>query len=176
MVKQIFPVVAGAKPTILTNEFNLSSSSRITVESMDYIPNAPNHVTLSDENGYFVTIEYTEIDGNTISGISFIEGDWAHTFKIGSSVARTIDKYDMDALAENIIPAADHIRNKMNPHEVTKEQVGLGNVDNTADIDKPISTLMQYALDTKLTKETSSVDFKIGVDTLNNLLYYIIGE
>lgn len=36
-----------------------------------------------------------------------------------------------------------------NPHSVTKSDVGLGNVDNTADADKPISTLTQSALDTK---------------------------
>lgn len=40
-----------------------------------------------------------------------------------------------------------HILNKNNPHEVTAEQVGLGNVDNTADMDKPISTLQKEALD-----------------------------
>jgi hypothetical protein len=33
---------------------------------------------------------------------------------------------------------------------VTKSMVGLGNVDNTADADKPISTATQTALDTKL--------------------------
>ena len=33
----------------------------------------------------------------------------------------------------------NHVGNKLNPHEVTKEQVGLGNVDNTSDKDKPIS-------------------------------------
>jgi hypothetical protein len=43
----------------------------------------------------------------------------------------------------------DHIENKDNPHEVTKEHVGLGDVDNTADIDKPISNAMQAALDDK---------------------------
>lgn len=32
-----------------------------------------------------------------------------------------------------------HIADTNNPHQVTKEQVGLGNVDNTADIDKPVS-------------------------------------
>ena len=32
-----------------------------------------------------------------------------------------------------------HINDKTNPHSVTKEQVGLGNVDNTSDINKPIS-------------------------------------
>jgi hypothetical protein len=34
-----------------------------------------------------------------------------------------------------------------NPHSVTKTQVGLGNVDNTSDVNKPISTATQTALD-----------------------------
>ena len=42
-----------------------------------------------------------------------------------------------------------HTSNTNNPHNVTKAQVGLGNVDNTADIDKPISTATQTALNTK---------------------------
>lgn len=37
-----------------------------------------------------------------------------------------------------------------NPHKVTKEQIGLGNVDNTSDLDKPISRAVQQALDTKV--------------------------
>ena len=37
-----------------------------------------------------------------------------------------------------------------NPHNITKEQVGLGNVNNTADIDKPISSAMATALSDKL--------------------------
>lgn len=42
-----------------------------------------------------------------------------------------------------------HLLNTNNPHLVTKAQVGLDNVDNTADIDKPISTAVQSALDGK---------------------------
>ena len=34
---------------------------------------------------------------------------------------------------------SNHVNNHENPHAVTKNQVGLGNVDNTADIDKPVS-------------------------------------
>ena len=48
--------------------------------------------------------------------------------------------------------ARDHIANRLNPHNVTKAQVGLGNVDNTRDADKPISTAMQTALDKKADK------------------------
>lgn len=40
-----------------------------------------------------------------------------------------------------------HIADTNNPHQVTKEQVGLGNVDNTSDADKPISLAAQAALD-----------------------------
>lgn len=35
--------------------------------------------------------------------------------------------------------ANQHYANEDNPHNVTKEQVGLGNCDNTADLDKPVS-------------------------------------
>ena len=45
-----------------------------------------------------------------------------------------------------------HLINYLNPHQVTKAQVGLGNVDNTSDISKPISTAVQNALDTKVDK------------------------
>jgi hypothetical protein len=42
-----------------------------------------------------------------------------------------------------------HIGSTSNPHSVTKTQVGLGNVDNTSDAAKPISTAAQTALDAK---------------------------
>lgn len=52
-------------------------------------------------------------------------------------------------LPQETIPAdiRIHVLNKNNPHETTKEQVGLGNVDNTSDIDKPISSAQQTAFD-----------------------------
>lgn len=45
-----------------------------------------------------------------------------------------------------------HIANKSNPHSVTKTQVGLGNVDNTSDENKPISSATQTALNGKSDK------------------------
>ncbi len=42
-----------------------------------------------------------------------------------------------------------HENDTANPHSVTATQVGLGNVDNTSDLDKPISTATQTALDLK---------------------------
>ncbi len=42
-----------------------------------------------------------------------------------------------------------HENDTANPHSVTATQVGLGSVDNTSDLDKPISTATQTALDLK---------------------------
>ncbi len=42
-----------------------------------------------------------------------------------------------------------HVGSTSNPHSTTKAQVGLTNVDNTADSSKPVSTAQQTALDLK---------------------------
>ena len=44
----------------------------------------------------------------------------------------------------------EHIADKNNPHNVTKEQVGLGSVDNTADVDKPVSNAVNSAFNQPL--------------------------
>lgn len=54
-----------------------------------------------------------------------------------------------------------HEANHNNPHQVTKAQVGLGNCDNTADLDKPISTAAQAALDTKADKASTLAGYGI---------------
>jgi hypothetical protein len=46
----------------------------------------------------------------------------------------------------------NHLTNTSNPHNVTNAQVGLGNVDNTSDLNKPISTATQTALNGKITQ------------------------
>lgn len=43
------------------------------------------------------------------------------------------------AKAESVQNTKDHADNKQNPHNVDKIQVGLGNVDNTSDMEKPVS-------------------------------------
>lgn len=52
-----------------------------------------------------------------------------------------------DTVAREAI--VEHVQDDDNPHKVTKSQVGLGDVDNTADLAKPISTATQTALNTK---------------------------
>ena len=56
----------------------------------------------------------------------------------------------------------DHIADKENPHKVTKAQVGLGNADNTADADKPVSTAQQAAINTAKQQADSYTDGKVS--------------
>ena len=58
-----------------------------------------------------------------------------------------------------------HYTNYNNPHQVTKAKIGLSNVDNTSDANKPISTLQQTALDKKI--NTSLIGVANGVAKLN---------
>lgn len=55
-----------------------------------------------------------------------------------------------------------HKNRSDNPHGVTKAQVGLGNVDNTSDANKPISTAVQTALNAKLTATQAQFDAKLA--------------
>ena len=85
-----------------------------------------------------------------------------------------------DYKTTNNAALSSHTENTNNPHNVTKFQIGLGNVDNTSDANKPISTATQTALDSKVDKVTgkqlSSEDFtseekaklsELAVGTLN---------
>lgn len=73
---------------------------------------------------------------------------------------------DIDAVQTNL---ETHINNKSNPHEVTKDQVGLGNVDNTSDANKPISTATQTALNGKFSA-TDGNALKQRVDNIPELI------
>ena len=53
-----------------------------------------------------------------------------------------------------------HVDDTNNPHGVTKAQVGLGNVDNTSDVNKPISTATQTALNAKQATLVSGTNIK----------------
>lgn len=61
-----------------------------------------------------------------------------------------------------------HISDTNNPHTVTKEQLGLENVDNTSDIDKPISTAIQEALNDKAPTNHASGATTYGVGNASN--------
>ena len=83
-----------------------------------------------------------------------------------------------------------HINDTDNPHNVTKAQVGLDQVNNTSDADKPVSTATQSALDSKVDKiegkqlstndyttaEKNKVAESINESTANTLINTAVGN
>jgi hypothetical protein len=57
----------------------------------------------------------------------------------------------------------EHLEDLNNPHKVTKAQVGLGNVNNTSDANKPISTATQTALNGKLSTTGDTITGNLNV-------------
>lgn len=96
-----------------------------------------------------VTNLQSELDGKSDAG---------HTHTIDSALSTTStnpvqnkivnaaiqDAKSAGTTAQNQV--SDHTSNKSNPHGVTKSQVGLGNVDNTSDANKPVSTAQATAI------------------------------
>ena len=72
----------------------------------------------------------------------------------------------IDAVQSNL---ETHINNKSNPHEVTKAQVGLSEVDNTSDANKPISNATQTALNGKFSA-TDGNALKQTIEDMPNLV------
>ena len=65
-----------------------------------------------------------------------------------------------------------HKSNTSNPHKVTKSQVGLGNADNTSDINKPVSTAQQRAID----DAKKSVSNSLNSHTSNTTVHITAAE
>lgn len=89
---------------------------------------------------------------------------------MSSSDKSKLDSLKSQAEIDELVTKLDtHISNKSNPHSVTKVQVGLGNVDNTSDANKPISTATQNALNSKFNASDGNA-LKQRVDNMPELV------
>ena len=95
-------------------------------------------------------------------------GTWKPQFKVNDTpfTAAQLAAINSNITSDKVTTFDNHVVNKENPHGVTKEQVGLGNVDNTSDLDKPISTATSTALE-NLTKVMPT---DINVDSNHKLI------
>lgn len=81
-------------------------------------------------------------DNNLAKEVQDRKGEITRVEKLISDEAATRAQADTNVNAK----VDSHIGNKSNPHGVTKAQVGLGNVNNTSDEDKPVSTAQATAI------------------------------
>ena len=140
---------------------------------------------ISNIGGYIIQRQYTTPN-------SHVYGEWEYVnppmklgveyrtseHRNGKAVYKKLDtdgilRYRLDGETEwkthtRELGAApeSHLSDKNNPHNVTKAQIGLGNVDNTSDKNKPISTKQKAALDLKADK----TEVLAGLDTKADII------
>jgi len=163
----------------------LSDFSNLS-ETASYALTAENLLGSIESASYAHTASYAITAENLLGSIE--SASYAHTASyaqtantlLGSvqsasyaSTASYVDGYATDTELSN------HTTNTNNPHSVTQAQVGLGNVDNTSDLNKPVSIAQQTELDLKLNiSETSSMSVLSSsyAETANTLLGSVVSS
>lgn len=129
--------IATAK-TELTTIINKEISDRKAADSANFkeLEDAMNAVIDNLEG------RIQDTDGNLAKEVENRKGEINRVEKLISDETATRAQADTNVNAK----VDSHIANKSNPHGVTKAQVGLGNVNNTSDTDKPVSTAQATAI------------------------------
>lgn len=101
---------------------------------------------------------------------------WQPVVDVTNSTISEIDRV-VDEINAYFAEMSDaHISDKNNPHGVTKAQVGLGDVNNTADADKPVSTAQRKLFDKideslkEITEKTDKAIKGISLDSTTGIL------
>lgn len=119
-------------------------------------------------------------DLSTYKGLELPKSNERYNIEVINKNNRIIDselhKLDLKNASQDELLAAKeaqisnnlsgHISDTSNPHGVTKAQLNLNNVDNTSDINKPVSTPQQEALDAYYRQSTGYTDRQIA-DLIN---------
>ena len=139
-------------------ETNTESLAFVKNKKISYLENDKDYITTSGANKAYIkkvtvnNVEVPILDNDIEQVAQLLVGEGLSvgvnaTVSVDTSKIATNEYVDSNivVVTENI---TQHKNNQNNPHNVTKAQVGLDKADNTADIDKPISTATKTALDT----------------------------
>ena len=89
------------------------------------------------------------------------------------SVPTSYSSAELDVIEQRVTDIeTDHVASIANPHSVTKTQLGLSNVDNTSDANKPVSTAQQTALDLKSNVTALATD----ITTMSKADFFALSE
>ena len=144
--------IANAK----TEALNASSAVSEALSAHTSNKNNPHGVTLSQLGGQSaITGAASTVTDSNLTASRVLVSNSSGKIAASSSITTTELGYldgvtskiqtQLDSKASNEALLA-HIADTDNPHSVTKDQVGLGNVDNTSDRDKPVSSAQRIAI------------------------------
>ena len=119
-------------------------------------------IKVGDGITYWNDLEYAKASGDwgDITGDITEQTDLVEFVNNAVAAEASIRAQADQQLQSNIDNVAadltEHEQDTSNPHNVTKAQVGLGNVDNTSDIDKPVSTAQATAINNAVSTHNAS--------------------
>lgn len=121
--------------------------------------NVPENIDITNANYWYNFISFDDAINNIKTSVNekIISEE-----KRATGVENQI-KSNLSTFNEQFI---SHVTDNDNPHNVTKEQLELENVDNTSDISKPVSTVQQKAIDIAYANSNAYTDQKIA-DLIN---------
>jgi len=204
-ITKLIPTEATETNKLADKDFVNSSISTATATFKGTFASTTALPTTDVDNNDYAFVTSTDTAGNTLYNRYKYDGDaWAFEYSLNNSsftseqwaaiqsgitttlvtqittnqtdiASEVTNRTTADTTLQNTLTS--HTFNISNPHSVTKTQVGLGNVDNTSDLNKPISTATQTALDTKVNvvtgKDLSTNDYttddKAIVDRANGI-------
>ncbi|MEG0407500.1 MAG: hypothetical protein RR623_01380 [Bacilli bacterium] len=121
-------------------------------------------------------IDAPEIPTEEITGSEKLPtgGNGNYSISLGSIANHTkksldlANKTDVQTSSNGVKAQLDQHKNDLNnPHQVTKGQIGLGNVNNTADADKPMSNAVQSAITTLANNKADKTSVYLKTETYN---------
>lgn len=155
--------------TATAAELNLLDGVTATTAEINYIDGVTSNIqTQLNAKGDVITGAATTIVSTDLAVDRALVS--SATGKVAVSAVTAAELAFLDGVTSNIQTQLDakadeatltaHIADVANPHVVTATQVGLGNVNNTSDANKPVSTAQQTALGLKASLT--------GAETLTN--------
>ena len=147
-----------------TSLLNMPSTYTLT-GSFTYSELKPGYMKLVSSGSSILTADSTGINVNSkkISNVAdpTLAQDAASKNYVDAQLTPKADISYVDTKASTANLTA-HTSNTSNPHSVTKAQVGLGNVDNTSDVDKPVSTAQAAADALKVNKAGDTMSGRLN--------------
>lgn len=114
----------------------------------------------------YALVAADETHDDNAARYTYTGSQWAFQYIINTTTFTQdqLNAIDSGITATKVSSYDSHIINTSNPHSVTKSQVGLGNVDNTSDLSKPVSTATQSALNALDAAKASNADDSTIID------------
>lgn len=144
-------IATGAAPVLFADGKPLYGSRFVDIDKDGNVTLRPDGkgswlISVTEDGTPLITRVVTPIADN----LTTEDGDTALSAKQGTILSRLIEAL-RTLVNSHRSDFENHVADKDNPHGLTAAKINLGNVDNTADTDKPISKAVAEALALKAT-------------------------